>query len=70
MEAYLAGMLDDDGNVTEECEAVPTEATCEDGDECGEAPGLQWTTASGMEYFACWKHLATDEYVRVRSVFL
>jgi hypothetical protein len=70
MEAYLVDMLDDDDNVIEECEAVPTEAICEDDDECGEASGLQWTTASGMEYFTCWKHLATGGYVRVRSVFL
>lgn len=55
-------MLDDDGQVTEVCEAtVEQDGTCED---CGAAEVVVWTTETGMTYSVCRPCLSTDEYAR------
>jgi hypothetical protein len=72
-------MLNDDGEVTEtiehvhvcvgdsgECEAP---AICEDDGQPAtpENPVYVWTCEGGMTFFACGRHLATDDFARLTN---
>lgn len=60
-------MLDDEGAVTEACDAVEVDGECsEDCQDGVRKPVIAWTSAeSGIEYAVCRMHLAADQFARL-----